>query len=78
MQSFINVNKIAIIFKERNQVIVSKVQNYYNVLAYSHTHIKEILYFVYRKSTILVEILINISIKVLIDTCMFNICLIQV
>ncbi len=49
------------------------MQNYYNILIYLYTHLKRILYFVYKKSTILVKILINISIKVLINKYIFNI-----
>jgi len=76
MQNFINIDKIAIIFEERNQIIVLKVQNYYNSLVYLYMHLKKILYFVYRKSTILVKILINISIKALIIIYIFSIYLI--
>jgi len=50
MQNFINVNEIAIIFKERNQVIVLKVQNYYNILIYLYMHLKRILHFIYKKT----------------------------
>jgi hypothetical protein len=52
------------------------MQNYYNILAYLHTHLKKILYFVYKKSTILVEILINVSIRALINTYIFSVYLI--
>jgi len=52
------------------------MQNYYNILVYLYTYLKKILYFVYKKSTILVEILINISIKALINTYIFKIYLI--
>jgi len=76
MQNFINIDKIAIIFEERNQIIVLKVQNYYNSLVYLYMRLKKILYFVYRKSTILVKILINISIKALIIIYIFSIYLI--
>ncbi len=76
MQNFINIDKIAIIFEERNQIIVLKVQNYYNSLVYLYMRLKKILYFVYRKSTILVKILINISVKALIIIYIFSIYLI--
>ncbi len=36
-------------------------------------YLKKILYFVYKKNTILVKILINVSIKVLINKYIFNI-----
>jgi len=52
------------------------MQNYYNILAYLYTHLKKIFYFVYKKSTILVKILINMLIKVLINTYIFNVYLI--
>ncbi len=52
------------------------MQNYYNILAYLYTHLKKILYFVYKKSTILVEILINVFVKALIDTYIFSVYLI--
>ncbi len=76
MQSFINVNEIAIIFEERNQIIVLKVQNYYDILIYLYTHLKKILYFVYKKSTILIEISINVSIRALINTYISSVYLI--
>ncbi len=49
------------------------MQNYYNILAYLYIYLKEILYFIYKKSIILVRILINVSIKVLINKYIFNI-----
>jgi len=49
------------------------VQSYYNILIYLYIYLKKILYFVYKKNTILVKILINISIKVLINKYIFNI-----
>ncbi len=52
------------------------MQNYYNILVYLYIYLKRILYFVYRKNTILVKILINISIKALINKYIFNIYLI--
>ncbi len=76
MQSFINVNEIAIIFEERNQIIILKVQSYYDILIYLYTHLKKILYFVYKKSTILIEISINVSIRALINTYISSVYLI--
>jgi len=52
------------------------MQNYYNILAYLYTYLKRIFYSIYKKSTILVEILINISIKILINIYIFSIYLI--
>jgi len=52
------------------------MQNYYNISIYLYTYLKRILYFVYKNSTILVEILINISIRALIDIYIFNVYLI--
>ncbi len=49
------------------------MQSYYNILIYLYIYLKKILYFVYKKNTILVKILINISIKVLINKYIFNI-----
>ena len=37
-------------FKERNQVIILKTQNYYNILIYLYIYLKRILYFVYKKA----------------------------
>ncbi len=49
------------------------MQNYYNILIYLYIYLKKILYFVYKKNTILVKILINISIRTLINKYIFNI-----
>ncbi len=73
MQSFININKITITFKERNQIIILEVQNYYNISTYLYIYAKEILYFVYKKSVILDVILINLLIKIFINKYIFSI-----
>ncbi len=52
------------------------MQNYYNILIYLYIYLKKILYFIYKKNTILVKILINVSIKVLINKYILNIYLI--
>ena len=73
MQSFININKIAITSRERNQIVISKMQNYYNTSTYLYTYAKESLHFVYKKNIILDVISINLSIKALINKHIFNI-----
>ncbi len=49
------------------------MQNYYNILLYLYTHFKEIFYFIYKKNTILIKILINVFIRILINKYIFNI-----
>jgi len=63
MQSLNNEKSIVITIKNRNNVIVFEIRNYFCVLKYLHTRKKEIVHFVYFKSVILTISIINVKIK---------------
>ena len=59
MQNIINRNIIVIFIANRNNIIIIKMQNYFNILKYSHIKINKILYFIYIRNIISNNIIID-------------------